>query len=185
MSEIAESALGIYIMRLWSGLVAVTLCSFWWWCEAPAIEANYRIGYVWGEIPWIAWMCQCEASRSAIHPDLHAQGKAVGFPEFGEREKSSLSDVHSMLHIGHVVSITLCLAPQVDKRMKVVYRVSHDCEMRTAVLLCFSFFQPARKVDFHTKLSWKWRSQSGHLNGRSRAKIPSSVLHKILAALFA
>ena len=56
-------------------------------------------------------VCQCEAYRRAIHPDLHAQGNAVDVPELGEGGKGSLGNVHTMLHIGHDVSIALCLAP--------------------------------------------------------------------------
>ena len=38
-------------------------------------------------------------------------------------------------------SIALCLAPQVDKRMYVVYLFSLDCDVGTAVFLRFSFLE--------------------------------------------
>ena len=60
-------------------------------------------------------------------------------PELGEGGKGSLGDVHTMLHIGHVVTVALCLAPQVDEIMYIVYLFSLDCDVGTGVFLRFSF----------------------------------------------
>ena len=105
--------------------------------KAPAIEADDRLGYVRGEIPRFTCVCVSVKHTAALYPDLHAQGKAVVVAELGEEGKSNLGNVHTMLHISHDLSIPLCLAPQVDKIMYVVYLFSLDFDVGTAVFLRF------------------------------------------------